>query len=144
MEGMWNREFVGKNNEIADSIRKGPRKPMELPCSMEAPSPNMNVALPVFLQSKQWIRLRQQAIRYYGKTCMKCGRTANPPNVDHIKPRARFPHLALEFKNLQILCRRCNKHKGNTEILDWRQSYVSTRIDDELNARFRHLIGTSP
>jgi 5-methylcytosine-specific restriction endonuclease McrA len=53
---------------------------------------------------------------------MKCGCTPKDPtktNVDHIKPRRRYPELALEFSNLQILCNRCNKQKGN-KVADYR------------------------
>lgn len=41
-------------------------------------------------------------------------------NVDHIKPRLHHPHLALEFSNLQVLCPRCNKAKGNKHETDYR------------------------
>lgn len=44
---------------------------------------------------------------------MCCG--AKPPNViiqvDHIKPRSKYPDLAYDPKNLQVLCRDCNKGK---------------------------------
>jgi 5-methylcytosine-specific restriction endonuclease McrA len=40
-------------------------------------------------------------------------------HVDHIKPRRKYPHLALVFDNLQVLCHDCNHGKGN-EIFDFR------------------------
>lgn len=43
-------------------------------------------------------------------------------NVDHIKPRRLFPWLALELKNLQVLCHDCNHGKGNWDQTDWRPS----------------------
>ena len=36
-----------------------------------------------------------------------------PCNIDHIKPRKFFPELALDILNLQLLCAKCNKRKGN-------------------------------
>jgi hypothetical protein len=45
---------------------------------------------------------------------------ANPLHVDHIKPRSKFPHLALSLSNLQVLCRQCNLGKSNTDDTDWR------------------------
>lgn len=41
-------------------------------------------------------------------------------NVDHIKPRKLYPHLALDVDNLQILCSDCNHGKGNWDMTDWR------------------------
>lgn len=43
-------------------------------------------------------------------------------NVDHIKPRKKYPHLALEISNLQILCHDCNHGKGNWDETDWRKN----------------------
>ena len=69
-----------------------------------------------FLTSQEWRELRKLAIAKYGTTCVKCGalqtRTKRV-NMDHIKPRKYFPHLALDINNLQPLCSPCNKRKGN-------------------------------
>lgn len=56
---------------------------------------------------------------------MCCG--ANPSDgvkmhVDHIKPRSKFPELALVLDNLQILCEDCNLGKSNKDETDWRGS----------------------
>jgi 5-methylcytosine-specific restriction endonuclease McrA len=42
---------------------------------------------------------------------------------DRKKKRAEkmFPSLALEIKNLQILCHECNHGKGNWNQTDWRK-----------------------
>lgn len=37
-------------------------------------------------------------------------------HIDHIKPIAKFPHLNLDTKNLQILCPDCNLRKGDRYI----------------------------
>jgi len=69
-----------------------------------------------FLYSQEWKQLRKKAIELYGTTCTHCGaeQTKNKRvNIDHIKPRKYFPHLALEINNLQPLCSKCNKLKGN-------------------------------
>ena len=76
-----------------------------------------------FLFSLEWKALRKKVLDFYGTRCMKCGRTPKNPskvNVDHIKPRKLFPDLALVFDNLQVLCARCNKHKGNKNCNDYR------------------------
>jgi 5-methylcytosine-specific restriction endonuclease McrA len=75
-----------------------------------------------FLDSPEWKSLRRKVIIRYGRKCMKCKTTPKDPkrtHVDHIKPRRYFPELALEFDNLQVLCCRCNRFKGN-KVADYR------------------------
>lgn len=76
-----------------------------------------------FLHTFEWRTLRYQAIKKYGAKCMCCGAspaTGATLNVDHIKPRARFPQLALDIENLQVLCHECNHGKSNWDTTDWR------------------------
>lgn len=73
-----------------------------------------------FYNSKGWKNMRDHVLEVYGRKCMKCKRTDVVMNVDHIKPRRDYPHLELEFDNLQVLCERCNKHKSNHYIHDYR------------------------
>lgn len=84
-----------------------------------------------FLRSPEWRQLRHKVLSHYGKQCMKCGfvPTKHPPNVDHIKPRKFYPELALEFGNLQVLCAKCNKKKGNKHETDYR--YFDDGADPE-------------
>ena len=80
-----------------------------------------------FLLSPQWRAIRRLAIKKHGNACLKCGRLGTkdePMNVDHIKPRKFFPELALDVNNLQPLCWRCNKAKGNT-VADYRKGASS-------------------
>jgi hypothetical protein len=68
-----------------------------------------------FYASAEWKNARQVVIRDQGSVCKKCGKSIrNQLNVtvDHIKPRKKFPSLALELSNLQVLCRSCNSAKG--------------------------------
>lgn len=77
-----------------------------------------------FYLSESWRRVRYEALRRYGGMCQLCGERARvgmPLHVDHIKPRSKFPELALDIKNLQILCEGCNVGKGNQDDMDWRQ-----------------------
>lgn len=76
-----------------------------------------------FLRSSEWRRLRYEVLKRNGGRCQCCGATAaagNTINVDHIKPRRRFPELALAIDNLQVLCGDCNAGKGNWDETDWR------------------------
>jgi 5-methylcytosine-specific restriction endonuclease McrA len=51
---------------------------------------------------------------------MLCRQTNGVMHVDHIKPRSKYPHLALRESNLQVLCEACNLGKGNWDETDWR------------------------
>ncbi|EBL2669804.1 HNH endonuclease [Salmonella enterica] len=84
--------------------------------------PDTNTAK-TFYQSTEWRRLRYQALKLYGAKCACCGRSAKHGrvmHVDHIKPRSKYPELALEITNLQILCDECNVSKSNTDDIQWR------------------------
>jgi 5-methylcytosine-specific restriction endonuclease McrA len=70
-----------------------------------------------FYASAEWRLVRDQVIREQGPVCRKCRshiRTDYDLTVDHIKPRGKFPELALDKSNLQVLCRKCNSAKGAT------------------------------
>ncbi|QLE83763.1 HNH endonuclease [Shewanella sp. Scap07] len=67
-----------------------------------------------FYHTQAWRHLRRQALIRYDKKCRDCGATANDGvrlEVDHIKPRSKYPLLELDIDNLQILCSECNKGK---------------------------------
>jgi 5-methylcytosine-specific restriction endonuclease McrA len=76
-----------------------------------------------FLSTYEWRKVRMEALKKYGPVCQCCGTTPSHGavmNVDHIKPRRLFPHLALDVNNLQVLCHECNHGKGNWDQTDWR------------------------
>lgn len=80
---------------------------------------------PGFYFSDQWLAVRYEVIKKYDRRCMVCFRTRVELHVDHIKPRSKFPELALDLSNLQILCRDCNLGKSNRDEIDWRPSEKS-------------------
>lgn len=75
-----------------------------------------------FLRTLEWRRLRYAVLRKFGHACMSCGARAPEVqiHVDHIKPRSRFPELALDINNLQVLCEVCNLGKGARFVDDLR------------------------
>ena len=76
-----------------------------------------------FYESPRWLDLRYRVLNKSGGCCKLCGCRAsadNPLQVDHIKPRSKFPHLELAESNLQVLCRNCNQGKSNKDDTDWR------------------------
>ena len=85
------------------------------------------IASPEFLQTPDWKRARYMALRANDGRCELCGRNKHDGVrlvVDHIKPRKTHPKLALDGRNLQILCDGpaggCNLGKGNADETDWR------------------------
>lgn len=85
-----------------------------------------------FLLSREWVAVRMVALERDGGRCACCGRTSGDGitiNVDHIKPRRRYPELALTADNLQVLCNECNQGKGNRFQTDWRRKPSTTHAD---------------
>ncbi len=83
----------------------------------------VDVTSDAFLSTFQWRKVRMEALKKYGPKCQCCGATPSTGavmNVDHIKPRKKWPSLALDVNNLQILCHDCNHGKGNWDQTDWR------------------------
>lgn len=76
-----------------------------------------------FFDSNKWQRLRYDVLVASNGCCKLCGRSTREHNVilhvDHIKPRSRFPKLAMERSNLQVLCEDCNLGKSNRDTIDW-------------------------
>ena len=64
--------------------------------------------------------LRYQALKASGGRCALCGITKDerPLDVDHIIPRSRGGKH--ELANLQVLCAKCNRTKGNKDTTDFR------------------------
>ena len=71
-----------------------------------------------FYHSEAWQELRKQVFQKYPYICGRCG-NKNHLEVDHVKPRSKYPDLELELGNLQILCRDCNLLKGTQDSTEW-------------------------
>jgi len=82
----------------------------------------MDVAGEGFLQSQEWQRLRYDVLAMYQRRCMNCGVSGDYATlqVDHVLPRHSHPELALDWNNLQVLCRDCNMGKGRRDETDFR------------------------
>lgn len=119
-------EDAGKSVD-SKAAKKKAKKEKRLVCSTHTRTITFSVdpTTNEFLMSFEWRRVRMEALKKYGPRCMCCGATPATGavmNVDHIKPRKYFPHLALDINNLQILCEPCNHGKGNWDRTDWRSA----------------------
>lgn len=64
----------------------------------------------------KWKELRAVVFKRDGHFCRHCstGPTHdNPLHIDHVKPRSKFPELALDISNLRVLCSKCNISKSD-------------------------------
>jgi len=91
-------------------------------------------------ESKQWVRDNSEfhcpvcGMRYSDRE----GRT-----VDHKLPRAQYPWLSLDFKNLWVICRICNREKGEMHWYEYEHyMYVNypSRYEDIRFARPNQLL----
>lgn len=75
-----------------------------------------------FYMSPEWTKLRDLVIKEEGRVCAECHRhikNDSDVTVDHIRPRSRYPDLALKRENLRVLCRSCNSQKGDREFEEY-------------------------
>lgn len=72
--------------------------------------------------------LRYRVLMESGGRCALCGATKieRPLDVDHIIPRSKGGKN--EYENLQVLCSKCNRTKGNKDATDFRND-LSADID---------------
>lgn len=73
-----------------------------------------------FDHSPEFLKKRYEAVKRSEGKCEACG-SEETLQVDHIKPRSLYPKLELELSNLQVLCKKCNLGKGNTDTTDFRK-----------------------
>lgn len=108
----------------------------------KAGAPKIDPNTDAFLESYEWRRVRMVALKRDGARCGCCGATPADGlrmHVDHIKPRRKFPELALDPNNLQVLCEVCNHGKGNWDDTDWRAGEAAN--DDAAKAHMRSIVG---
>lgn len=93
-------------------------------------------------ESKHWVRENSE------RHCPICGVKYGPGNgrsIDHKLPRAQYPWLSLDFKNLWVICHRCNQEKGERHWYEYERYMLAKHPDrypDVVFARPRQLLKT--
>lgn len=107
---------VRTNNEVPPFIAKILNRKTKF-WNKTAPIENpTNETIKVLSYEDRWKEVRYKALREANKCCEMCGRSVKNRiilHVNHIKPRHKYPELALDITNLQVLCEDCNIGKGN-------------------------------
>ncbi len=72
-----------------------------------------------FYRSVEWLRLRVEAFRTYGRKCCVCGAGPSEVRLDvhHIHSRIAVPLRAFDITNLEVLCEPCHRGKHSTAVL---------------------------
>ncbi|MFQ4145933.1 HNH endonuclease signature motif containing protein [Chlorogloeopsis sp. ULAP02] len=60
-------------------------------------------------ESKDWVRENSD---WLCPICEERYSQRDGKTIDHKLPRSQYPWLSMEFKNLWVICQRCNKEKG--------------------------------
>lgn len=128
-----NGVLIGRMNRIKWAIDNGKKVSEEdriflnMCQSALAPKPKQSKTKlsTKFYSSKAWTTLRYRVLTHYGPVCMCCGKSGVAMQVDHIKPRSRFPELALSFDNMQVLCAPCNFGKSAWDKTDHRPKLIA-------------------
>lgn len=74
-------------------------------------------------ESKAWVQENSDW------NCPICGekyRFDNGRTIDHKLPRAQYPWLSLDFRNLWVICQLCNQEKGEMHWYEY-EHYLFTR-----------------
>lgn len=71
--------------------------------------------------------LRAQVLERDGYRCRYCKRpvTEKTANMDHVKP---WPYGMTELSNLVACCRDCNRNKGRSESLRWKDKLKRSKL----------------
>lgn len=93
-------------------------------------------------ESKQWVKENSE------RCCPVCGEKysyTNGRSIDHKLPRAQYPWLSLDFRNLWVICHRCNQEKGERHWYEYERYMLAQhpeRYQDVVLARPRQLLKT--
>ena len=77
-------------------------------------------------ESKQWVRDNSD---YHCPICGARFAHVGGRTVDHKLPRSQYPWLSLDFSNLWVICRSCNREKGEKHWYEY-EHYIFIHYRD--------------
>lgn len=92
--------------------------------------------------SREWARENSD------RHCPVCGAKFSDRNgrsIDHKLPRAQYPWLSLDFRNLWVICHRCNQEKGERHWYEYERYILKNhpnRFEKIVFFRPRQLLKT--
>lgn len=69
-------------------------------------------------ESKAWVKEHSD---WYCPICSEQYRDRGGKTIDHKLPRSQYPWLSLEWSNLWVICRACNREKGEKHWYEYEQ-----------------------
>ncbi|MBE9076946.1 HNH endonuclease [Romeria aff. gracilis LEGE 07310] len=91
-------------------------------------------------ESREWVRDNSES------HCPICGERFSrhhKKTIDHKLPRAQYPWLSLDFRNLWVICYQCNQEKGERHWYEY-EHYIFNQYPDRYEdirfARPRQLL----
>lgn len=93
-------------------------------------------------ESKQWVRDNSD---WHCPVCDRRFADVGGRTIDHKLPRSQYPWLSLDFRNFWVICRDCNREKGEKHWYEY-EHYIFTRHNKRYESiqlfRPRHLLKT--
>ncbi|VVB96880.1 CRISPR-associated endonuclease Cas9 [uncultured archaeon] len=80
----------------------------------------------------QGYEVREYLLEKYARTCVYCGKTNIPLEVEHIVPRSKGG--SDKVSNLTISCHKCNQKKGNKTAKEFGHPEVQKQAKESLKA----------
>lgn len=74
-------------------------------------------------ESQEWVKNHSD---YYCPICGEMYKDRQGRSIDHKLPRAQYPWLSMDFRNLWVICWMCNKEKGEMHWFEY-ERYILTR-----------------
>ncbi|MBF2029230.1 MAG: HNH endonuclease [Oscillatoriales cyanobacterium C42_A2020_001] len=92
------------------------------------------------LESQQWVKDNSDS---HCPVCSKKFSSINGRSIDHKLPRAQYPWLSLDFRNLWVICYQCNQEKGEMHWYEYEHytfNHHPDRYHDIVFARPKQLL----
>lgn len=93
-------------------------------------------------KSKAWV---QENSEWHCPVCRERFGNQGGRSIDHKLPRAQYPWLSLDFRNLWVICQSCNREKGERHWYEYEHFMLIHHPDFYENVAFarpRYLLKT--